>query len=408
VTTLTRVRLRAPISPSATRPLTHAIAPQSFLFSQLFHCDDPALWLSRLTFLSNFENLQFTPDLSSDFVDSAASMILPLTDHEFSTAVLRVLLAFVNRHKVAQFLRDFHFDQIVWECYLAGLDRSVCLQLLATIGLSSEINLEAVFQSLPDHEAIAVLARALEVASDIEGSFCAIVARVPITTDTFEPCCRLALSALSAGLSGDCLASSDFFVGLRSLVSGQGLEQLVLFLRVVAWAAETFPEIADDAEFLFGVFADHYDDARVPLLLTPLLYRCVTGGCPRVFLDDGVVGRLFWVMHNGHFRAKVRALAVVDAIAARNEGEFLAGVTACCDGEELVAVLESGELEWILTALRFIGRVLAQIRALGGPGEVVSQWIAAGVLDRLAEMTDLDPSVEAIVGTFHSLENLIL
>jgi hypothetical protein len=296
------------------------------------------------------------------------------------------------------------FSSIVWHCYLSGLDSAICFPLLAIIGLSSELDLDVLFDALPDPSVIPVLTRDLEIASDASTAFALISPRLTVTAGTFEPCCRLALTALCAGLPGVDFADSAFFLGLRDLVSLHDIEPLVLFLRVVACAAD----IVGDGAFLFETFAEHCGDPRVPLLVLPLIYRYLisVSACP--FVDDRFVDRLCYVVSEGHFRAKARALVVVKAVAERGSDELQDRVMNGSSGDDLIGLLESGEQSWVVAALQFVDWALARIRAVGDGCGVIVRWSEAGLLDCLEKIGEADPTVEVIAIRFRGIANFVL
>jgi hypothetical protein len=172
------------------------------------------------------------------------------------------------------------------------VNRSICFPLLSLIGLSTELDLNLIFNTLPDPAAIPLLVRHLEIAADVPNSFSRISQILPVDADTFEPCCRLALTALCAGLPGAQFISSQLFLSIQNLVSFTNLNGLILFLRVVVCADTTWP----DGAFLFDVFAQHFDDPKVPLLVLPLIYRYLIGVSSCLFVDNAFVDRLAKVL----------------------------------------------------------------------------------------------------------------
>jgi hypothetical protein len=387
-------------------------APVFQLFNEfVLHSNDRDFWLLWLSALSTADVSVFFSalpvDLLSTWVDSIASLILPPIDPAFSNTVLRHLLTLVLRCDSTRPFRDCSLDQVVWHCYLSGLDPSICLPLLDAVGLSVALDPAPLFASLPDPWVICVLARDLEIAPDVPATFALISSRLPVSASTFEPSCRVVLAALRRGLSGCDIAFSTLFARLRDSVSVGDREPLVLFLRIVAWASETCPEIADDGAFLCRAFEAHFDDPRVPLLVLPPLYRCLVAGSECGFVDEGFVDRLLWVMGEGHFRAKIRALVIIDTIAERADNDFMASVCWRCGGEDLVGLLEFGDRRWTVTTLKFIGRALMKVGVMKDSAVAVRHWADAGMLNCLEKLADEDPSVDVIVARFRSAMNFV-
>jgi hypothetical protein len=218
----------------------------------------------------------------------------------------------------------------------------------------------------------------------------------------------MALTVLRFGVPEDVVASSKLFVGLRDSVSFDEIESLVLFLRVCAYAADGCEEMQYDGQFLINVFATHYADERVPLLVLPLIHRCLTGGSLSEFVHPGFVDCLFWVLGEGHFRARIRTLVVIGGVIELSDGDFLVGILERCDGEMLTALLDSGNQSWVIAILQFINLVVRKVRDRPEARLIIGPWMKSGLVDCLTEIIGVDPAVELVLEHLHTLANLVL
>jgi hypothetical protein len=76
-------------------------------------------------------------------------------------------------------------------------------------------------------------------------------------------------------------------------------------------------------------------------------------------------------------------------------------------GEDLIGLLESGEQSWVDATLRFIGRALVRILAVGDQGGVLRSWSDGGMLDCLERMAEGDVKIDVIAVRFRSAANFV-
>jgi hypothetical protein len=171
------------------------------------------------------------------------------------------------------------------------------------------------------------------------------------------------------------------------MVSIERLESLILFLRVVACAVDRFPELLFDFEmsFFVEIFRTHFREQKIALLVLPLLMRYLEG-CEFVEI-------LFQVLRDGHFRAGIRALIVIDSLLQRVDGDIKSELLCHCDGDDLMNLLDVDDPARTVT-LRFIHRVLVELRDSHLAATIVDIWRKSALIDYLATLIDTIPSVE--------------
>jgi hypothetical protein len=401
------------------------------LLASLIPNQDPSFWLSSLSELSTTEPPEppsgLPRDLFCSFVN-ALGQILPRLPESDGSALLGQLFAFLSSSDFAEPFRDCGLDAIAWQSFLRGIDPAICLSFLADVGLSREIDCDPLFSLLPTTAtatattagagagagaeakvAMAVLLRNLEVAVDPVACFSAVSNRIPVTLDLFDGCCRFALCALRRSLPAFLLLSSPLFAQLRDLIFLVCLDSLVLFLRVIACATDASPDFLDDFDgaFLFQVFHLHFSDPRIPLLVLPLINRHLVKVLNCEFITCDFISALLYVCDDGHFRARARALVVLDRVMESTPA-FLSVIIAECNPASLVAFLSSGERGPVLATLRFVDRVLHAILTGSASPSVIPAWLDSGILACLSELTEFSPSVERILVMFDRLANLVL